>query len=394
MRKNVRSLFFIFASLFILLFFSPSVASAAPPVTDLYSGNPPFVVPPAFFNYVVSIECNNVGMTGAFTVSGSNYINLSDACANFGFVNPTNIRLFTINYVPAQSGVSVPFPSGMARFSYLFTGAGDSNPIVYGFPIQANPFVSSPRFTYDSFYLTNYSESIANTSSFGTVRNQVDLYLQYVRGTNINYNLFDLIIGGTTAPIAEWSSASGMPSGSASIFVQQVVMYGAGVSRSDIIEAINQSSSTGSQQVVDQLQTNDQNQQQRHEEEQQQREDQFNQMMDDDTAQQTTDAGSELTNWSTDFGGGISGVITAPLVAINSILTTSCQPLNLPLPFVNGQLILPCLRSTLQSIAPSIISFFDLLVTGFLSYWILIKIFAQIKAAKSPDNDEIEVFDL
>ena len=91
---------------------------------------------------------------------------------------------------------------------------------------------------------------------------------------------------------------------------------------------------------------------------------------------------------------GVSGIVTAPLRLIQSLSSSSCSSLNIPLPFVNENAVLPCMSSIYQSYFSSFLSLYRLITDGLIGYWVLIKIFGHIKGMQSPDDDRIEVFDL
>lgn len=91
---------------------------------------------------------------------------------------------------------------------------------------------------------------------------------------------------------------------------------------------------------------------------------------------------------------GLSGVITAPLRLINSLSSSSCSPLSVPLPFVNQNVSFPCMSTIYSTHFPTFLSLYQLITTGVISYWILIKIFGHVKGMQSPNDDRIEVFDL
>lgn len=90
---------------------------------------------------------------------------------------------------------------------------------------------------------------------------------------------------------------------------------------------------------------------------------------------------------------GLSGIITAPLRLIQSLSSSSCSPLELPLPFVNQNAILPCM-STVYSQFATFYSLWQLITTGIIAYYILIKLFGHIKGLQNPDDDRIEVLQL
>lgn len=104
-----------------------------------------------------------------------------------------------------------------------------------------------------------------------------------------------------------------------------------------------------------------------------------------------------LGNIFSDFSSntfGLTSIITAPLSLIRSLSSTSCTPLNLPLPFVGGTLTLPCMYSFYSSTFGSLFTLYQTITFGVVAYWVIVRIFNLVKDFKNPDHDEIEVIDL
>lgn len=114
---------------------------------------------------------------------------------------------------------------------------------------------------------------------------------------------------------------------------------------------------------------------------------------DDDSSEAQNKASEFFGNFTTNTH-GLTGIITAPLNAINSLASSTCSPLVLPLPFVNQNLTLPCMRQIYVDNFGSFMTIYDVITLGIVSYWILVRIFALVKDFKNPDHDEIEVMDL
>ena len=107
-------------------------------------------------------------------------------------------------------------------------------------------------------------------------------------------------------------------------------------------------------------------------------------------------ANSKATSFFDNFQSnshGLTGIITAPLRLVNSLASSSCSPLVLPLPFVNQNATLPCM-SSVYSRFPTFLNLYQLITTGIIAYWVLIKIFGHVKGMQNPNDDKIEVFDL
>lgn len=95
---------------------------------------------------------------------------------------------------------------------------------------------------------------------------------------------------------------------------------------------------------------------------------------------------------SSDYG--LSDIITMPLNLIKGLTSNSCVALSLTIPFVNKTFELPCMSSIYQQYFGSFYSLYQTITFGFISYWVIVKIFALVKGFKDPDDDKIEVVDL
>lgn len=91
---------------------------------------------------------------------------------------------------------------------------------------------------------------------------------------------------------------------------------------------------------------------------------------------------------------GLSGIITAPIRLLNSLSSSTCSPLIFPLPFVNNNVSLPCMSSIYSSYFPTFLTLYQLITTGLIGYWVLIKLFGHVKGMQDPKDDRIEVLDL
>ena len=91
---------------------------------------------------------------------------------------------------------------------------------------------------------------------------------------------------------------------------------------------------------------------------------------------------------------GLSDIITVPLETIKSITSKTCNPLVLPLPFVNENLTLPCIRTIFEENFSSILTIYQTVTFGLIAYYVVVRIFNLVKDFKNPEHDEIEVMDL
>ena len=116
-------------------------------------------------------------------------------------------------------------------------------------------------------------------------------------------------------------------------------------------------------------------------------------MTNDDSSGASSEATSFFDNFTTN-NHGLTGIITAPLNAINSLTSQSCSPLVLPIPFVNTNITLPCMRNIYTQNFPTFMQIYDVITLGIMSYWVMVRIFSLVKDFKNPQHDEVEVLDL
>lgn len=91
---------------------------------------------------------------------------------------------------------------------------------------------------------------------------------------------------------------------------------------------------------------------------------------------------------------GLSGIITAPLNLITSITSSSCTALHLNVPFVDKEFDIPCMTSIYQEHFGSVLTIYQTITFGIISYWVCVNIYAMVKGFKDPNNDKVEVLDL
>lgn len=122
-----------------------------------------------------------------------------------------------------------------------------------------------------------------------------------------------------------------------------------------------------------------------------------NEINDSINSSDTSESEEEATSFFEDFENedhGLTGIITAPLRLINSLASSSCSPLTFPLPFVDRQVTLPCMKPIYQQHFNSFLTIYQIITTGLIGYWISVKIFAHVKGFKNPEEDKVEVLDL
>lgn len=112
-----------------------------------------------------------------------------------------------------------------------------------------------------------------------------------------------------------------------------------------------------------------------------------------DTSGAQNSAGGFFNDFTTDTH-GLTAIITAPLSLIESITSSTCSPLVIPLPYVDKDLTLPCMGQIYSNYFGSFLSIYQIITFGIVAYWVLVRIFNLVKDFKNPDHDEIEVLDL
>lgn len=119
--------------------------------------------------------------------------------------------------------------------------------------------------------------------------------------------------------------------------------------------------------------------------------------IDDVTNSITNDDVDDNTGFFTNFQNndhGLSSIITLPLSTIQSLANTSCVALNLPIPFTNDSIDLPCMSQIYDSYAHDIFVLWQVVSFGLISYYICLDIFKLVKGFKDPNEDKVEVLDL
>lgn len=106
-----------------------------------------------------------------------------------------------------------------------------------------------------------------------------------------------------------------------------------------------------------------------------------------------------FNNFSTTDNGGISTIVTKPLVLINSLLSnnSSCNDLTFSVAFPNitsRNVTFPSGCILWNNVPSATITIYQTIVCGFASYLILKKLFKDIENLKSPDDDRVDVVDL
>lgn len=99
------------------------------------------------------------------------------------------------------------------------------------------------------------------------------------------------------------------------------------------------------------------------------------------------------------FTGNIEGyflIVKAPFDFFNDLLDDSitCQPIDIPIPFLNSEIHLDCLSSFFQSILGNFYNILFILLNSLLAYRITIRNLDTITDVLNPDDDKLEVINL
>lgn len=89
--------------------------------------------------------------------------------------------------------------------------------------------------------------------------------------------------------------------------------------------------------------------------------------------------------------GGISSVVTAPLSAIEKMVSGTCSPIKGS--YRGKEFSLPC-GNTFWSEMPDVKQFLNIVLGGFLCYGILAKLYLLIDRLKDPEDDRVDVMKL
>jgi len=100
-----------------------------------------------------------------------------------------------------------------------------------------------------------------------------------------------------------------------------------------------------------------------------------------------------LTDFTTD-NHGLAGIITAPIDAINSLVTADCDPLDLPIPYTGAEITLPCYYDVYEEHLGTVFTTYQTVVSGIIGYYVIVGILATVKGFKDPEENRIEVLKL
>ena len=108
----------------------------------------------------------------------------------------------------------------------------------------------------------------------------------------------------------------------------------------------------------------------------------------------SNDTGTSFFDNFTDNDYGLSQIITIPLNTIQSLTSKTCTSLQVPIPFTNSNVSLPCMTDIYEDNFSSIYALWKTVSFGIVAYLISIDIFHIVKGFKDPESDKVEVLDL
>lgn len=104
-------------------------------------------------------------------------------------------------------------------------------------------------------------------------------------------------------------------------------------------------------------------------------------------------AGGFFTDFENDDY-GLSDIVTLPLTFIQGLANASCSDLELPLPFVDEDVLLPCMSAIYEDYFGPFLTIYQIITFGIVGYWVCVNTLRLVNNFKNPDNDEVEVMDL
>lgn len=113
----------------------------------------------------------------------------------------------------------------------------------------------------------------------------------------------------------------------------------------------------------------------------------------DDVTESTEKSESFFNDFNQDSH-GLSGIVTAPLVMIQNLTGSKCEPLKFYLPFVNKEVVLPCMKPIYEEKFGIFYSLWQTITTGLIAYNVLLNMYKKVRDLQDPDNDKIEVLNL
>lgn len=110
----------------------------------------------------------------------------------------------------------------------------------------------------------------------------------------------------------------------------------------------------------------------------------------------TSEADSKITGFFNDFADnshGLSSIVTAPLNAVNAMLTTTCTAPSAT--YKDSTFSLPCGSILWEQEGASVLkTFINLIYGGLICYGIVKSLFKDVNDLKNPENDKVDVMNL
>lgn len=93
---------------------------------------------------------------------------------------------------------------------------------------------------------------------------------------------------------------------------------------------------------------------------------------------------------------GLTSILTSPLTILNnlSLAEYTCVPVELPLPFMESDLSLPCMHSYYTNYMGDLFLMWQTVINGIVAYYVVAGLLRMVKEAKDPQEDKIEVVKL
>ena len=89
---------------------------------------------------------------------------------------------------------------------------------------------------------------------------------------------------------------------------------------------------------------------------------------------------------------GLTSVITAPLITINSLANNQC--IGIPMELIGYEFTLPCLDDLIPDYFDDLITIYRTITDGIIGYFVMVNLLKLVKDFKDPEKDNIEVLDL
>lgn len=341
---------FLFIGAFILsIILIPQKVSALTPYTGALNVN-------LVRAYPITGTPQDTTNNGLITYNGNNLRRVSFFFKGTSYCqNPTDVATFTGYFRSYSNGTAGETSSLNISGAVLKDGSDNVKAVCKTTSISCNPGNVASTYSGD---LVTYSQG--TTCSF-----QVSCKMEAKNNTGISCNDYDNIL--------EFSLAYSSATGQAFSAYLNELWYNSSSDNADVVDSIN-GLKDKQQETNDKIQEN------------------TDTIKDSDTSKSEAQASDFFKNFKSDDH-GLSGIITAPLKAINK-LTQSCVALSLPLPNNVGSIELPCMQTLYNQYVPTILSLWHVVVYGLVGYWIYKDIYRIVNNIKNPEDDKVEVLDL